>query len=444
MLQSNAFVRESGNGKNGFDSKALPISTRPQKRTRWKLAPMIVYGTVIFWLLPISAAVAAPQNQAGLEAALAGQSLPAEMQLADEVEDGAMTKPRLDRPLSKPLVVQKDSLMRVEHENRSYWGRPLAWDGNQLALIGLDGQLKVVPTNSPLDVEVSPLKFKSFPAKTIRERLAKEFGNRYEVTITKNFVVVHPNGDSDIWAPPFEALYERFRYYFKQHQYTLTEPEFPLVAVVLRSRNEFDRYLDQNAKYDRNVMGIYQVQSNRMITYDPKAKLRTAKRDKEWLFKYKTVIHELAHQAAFNSGVHNRFSPPARWVGEGLAMMFETDGVNHSQVFKHFGRRVNRPRLRVLKKYYQEGKIDGKLDELITDDRLFQTEPFVANTLAWGLTFYLSETFPAQYFQYLKQDNQRKNFETYLPTQRRADFANSFGRDIDRIDRDLRIFILGL
>ena len=92
----------------------------------------------------------------------------------------------------------------------------------------------------------------------------------------------------------------------------------------------------------------------------------------------------------------------------------------------------------------QRGKIDGKLDQLITNDRLFQTEPFVANSLAWGLTFYLSETFPHRYFQYLERDNQRKNFEPYLPTQRRADFANSFGKDIDRIDRELRSFILGL
>ena len=352
MLQSYAFVMESGNGRNGVDGTALPLNNRPHKRMRIMLSQMIVFGTVVFLMQPMSVTLALPQNQAGDKPALGDQAPPEEVRRADE----ATTKPLPGSPLSKSLALQKDSVLRVEYENRNYWGRPLAWDGKQLALIGLDGQLKVVPISSPRDVEVSPLKFQPFPANTIRARLAQEFGNRYEVTITKNFVVVHPNGDSDIWAPPFEALYERFRYYFKEHQYTLTEPEFPLVAVVLRSRNEFDRYLDQNAKYDRNVMGIYQVQSNRMITYDPKAKLRTAKRDKQWLFKYKTVIHELAHQAAFNSGVHNRFSPPARWVGEGLAMMFETDGVNNSQVFKHFGRRVNRSRLKVLKEYYAEGK----------------------------------------------------------------------------------------
>lgn len=349
-----------------------------------------------------------------------------------------------DTDQTQSLVIRKDSMVRVEHDNRNYWGRPLGWNGKQLALVGLDGQLKLVPVKSQEDFEVSLDRFQPYAARTMQKRLAKEFGNRYQVTTTEHFVVVHPNGDSKIWAPPFEALYERFRYYFEKHEFALTDPEFPLVAVVLRSRNEFDRYLNKHAKYNRNVMGIYQIQTNRMVTYDPKAKLRTAKKDKNWLFKYKTVIHELAHQAAFNTGVHNRFSPPSRWTGEGLAMMFETDGINNSKIVKQFSRRVNRRRLKELKKYYASGQIDGKLNQLITGDRLFQSEPFVANSLAWGLTFYLSETFPRRYFEYLEKDSQRKNLETYSPSQRLTDFASAFGADIDKIERDLRSFILKL
>lgn len=345
---------------------------------------------------------------------------------------------------TQSLVTKKDAMVRIEHDDRNYWGRPLGWNGKELVLVGPDGQLKLVPAESTEDIEFSLDRFRPYSARTVQKRLSKEFGNRYEVTTTEHFVVVHPNGDSKIWAPPFEALYKRFRYYFEKHEFALTEPEFPLVAVVLRSRNEFDRYLNKHAKYNRNVRGIYQVPTNRMVTYDPKAKLRTTKKDKNWLLKYKTVIHELAHQAAFNTGVHNRFSPPARWTGEGLAMMFETDGINNSKNVKQFGRRVNRTRLKELKKHYASGKIDGKMEQLITDDRLFRTEPFVANSLAWGLTFYLSETFPRRYFEFLKKDSQRKNLESYSPSQRLADFANAFGTDIGKIDRDLRIFILKL
>jgi hypothetical protein len=403
---------------------------------------MVVTRIIFCWtflvcLQSASISLAAPQNQVGGEMPLSGAPSPAQQEIKDE----AAAKSVQDSSLQQPLVLQKDSMIRVEHNNWNYWGRPLAWDGNQLALLGPDGKLKLVTVDSPQDIEISPDKFQPFAAERMRDRLAKEFGSRYEVTTTENFVVVHPNGDSEIWAPPFEALYDRFRYYFESHQFALKEPEFPLVAVVLRSRSDFDRYMNKNAKFNRNVMGLYQVSTNRMVTYDPKAKLRTVKRDKEWLFKYETVIHELAHQAAFNTGVHNRFSPPAKWAGEGLAMMFETDGINNSQVYTQFGRRVNRSRLKKLKQYYAEGEIEGKLDQLITDDRLFQTEPFVANALAWGLTFYLSETFPHRYFEYLKKDSQRKNFEAYSPPQRRADFADSFGPDISQIDRDLKNFI---
>ena len=345
---------------------------------------------------------------------------------------------------SKRLVFPPDAMIRIEHNGRSHWGRPIAWNGKTLALVGLDGQLNSVPVESQQDIEISPDRFQPYDASTLKKRLSKEFGSRYDVTITQHFVVVHPRGDSEIWAPPFEALYERFRFYFDKQKFDLEQPEFPLVAIVLRSRSEFDRYLDKNAVYHRNVLGIYQVPTNRMVTYDPKAKLRTARRDKGWLFEYDTVIHELAHQAAFNTGVHNRFAPPPRWVGEGLAMMFETDGINNSKRFKGFKRRINRPRLKKLKQLYAQRKIDEKLEELITRDQLFLTDPVVANTLAWGLTFYLSETYPRRYFKYLKNDGQRNSFEAYLPARRLADFADAFGPDIDQLDAELRKFIFSL
>jgi hypothetical protein len=434
MLQRTATVCESLIGDRCSKAGLHPIIKKVRKM---QISQNIRYQMIDVCLLSALFGLAA-FNQIGGDTPSAG------VPIRQEPVDEKANQPVQDSVPSHPLEIKKDSMVRVEHDSRNYWGRPLAWDGKRLALVGLDGQLKFVPVDTRQDIQLTPDRFQPYAAKTMRRRLTKEFGNRYEVTTTENFVVVHPNGDSEIWAPPFEALYARFRYYFEKHQFALKDPEFPLVAVVLRSRNEFDRYMNQHAKYNRNVMGIYQVNTNRMVTYDPKAKLRTAKKDKKWLFKYKTVIHELAHQAAFNTGVHNRFSPPARWAGEGLAMMFETDGINNSKVVKQFGRRVNRSRLKELKKYYANRKIDGKLTQLITDDRMFQTEPFVANSLAWGLTFYLSETFPRRYFDYLKNDSQRKDFETYSASQRLADFANAFGSDIDQIDRDLRSFILRL
>ena len=353
-------------------------------------------------------------------------------------------RPPEAKPSPQPSELRPDSLVKIEFEKRRYWGRVLGWDGKQMALLGLDGQLNLLPVTSKSDFRISADKFQPLSRELMQVRLENEFGKRHQITPTKHFVVVHPFGDREIWAPPFEVLYERFRAYFEKHGLALREPEFPLVALVLRSRNEFDRYMNHNANYNRNVMGIYIIQSNRMATYDPKARLRTTERDKLWLFEYRTLIHELAHQAAFNTGVHNRFSPPARWVGEGLAMMFETQGINDSLVHTKQRDRVNQMRLQDLKQFYAKGQIDGKLQLLITDDRLFETEPTVANALAWGLTFYLSETFPDRYFEYLKKDASRKNFQPYLSPERLADFVNFFGTDLRRVESDLKTFLFKL
>jgi len=53
-----------------------------------------------------------------------------------------------------------------------------------------------------------------FSAKThhqLRVKLQKEFGSKYEVSLTRHFVVVHPPGDYQKWAMPFEELFERFK-----------------------------------------------------------------------------------------------------------------------------------------------------------------------------------------------------------------------------------------
>jgi hypothetical protein len=124
--------------------------------------------------------------------------------------------------------------------------------------------------------------------------------------------------------------------------------------------------------------------------------------------------------------------------------MFETPGVNDSLVHTSQNERVNQLRLQDLKQLYAKGQIDGKLQLLITDDRLFETEPTVANALAWGLTFFLSETLPDRYFEYLKKDAGRKNFQPYLSSERLADFAHFFGTDLTQVESDLKAFLFNL
>ena len=45
----------------------------------------------------------------------------------------------------------------------------------------------------------------------------------------------------DQWAPRFEELYRSFVHYFSARGWRLTEPQFPLIAVVFPRQIDFAR-----------------------------------------------------------------------------------------------------------------------------------------------------------------------------------------------------------
>jgi hypothetical protein len=214
-----------------------------------------------------------------------------------------------------------------------------------------------------------------------------------------------------------------------------------MVAVVLRTRQEFDRFLRRYQTYDKQILGYYSPKSNRVITYDQRA---GKAKDQGWFFQTNTIIHEATHQAAFNTGLHPRFAPVPRWISEGLAMLFEAPGVNNSAQYGSQQSRINQPRLRDLQDFVKQGRADGRLAALIQSDELFRTDPQLAYAIAWGLTFYLSEYQPQQYFEFMSTDSKRAEFVEFSSRDRMQAFGDAFGYGITDIESRLKKFILSL
>ena len=331
--------------------------------------------------------------------------------------------------------------IKIDYNNKSYYGKPLGWTGKAIFLLRRDGRTSLVPSRSSRDFETVANEFKPFSRDLLRTRLQKEFGRKYQVSVTQNFVVVHPPGDFQKWAQPFEVLYQRFRAYFSSRGFELKPLEFPLVAVVLRTRNEFDRFLVAYHDSRKGVVGYYSPMSNRIITYD-----QSAGREDQLgkLFTSDTIVHEATHQTAFNTGIHNRFGTTPNWITEGLASMFEADGVNNSLYHTRRPDRINRTRLLYLQDSYRRNIVQGTLEDLVQSDRLFESDPQFAYALAWGVTFYLAEKQPEKYFEYLRNDQQRENYSAYSPQERLRDFAEIFGSDFNAIESRLERFIMDL
>ena len=322
-------------------------------------------------------------------------------------------------------------MVKVKVNQRTLIGNPLIWDGSHMQLLRRDGRMTQVPVASHADYQVLPEPFKPYSKTTIARSLQKEFGQKYKVSVTPNFVVVHPKGDYSTWAKPFEDLNVRFANYFHTRGARLKPSKFPMVAVVLRTRREFDRMLASYHKgsLSKNTLGYYSPNSNRVITYDPYEGKR-----KDWLLDTDTIVHEATHQTAFNRGIHSRYGASARWVSEGLACMFEASGVNNSYVYTKQSDRVNLGRMKPLLRMIANGTAKGTLEKIVRDDRLFQSNAQLAYAYGWGLTFFLAETKPKEYIRFLTEDGKRDNFSKYSRTDRVEQFAEAFGGDFENIE----------
>ncbi|MDX1964105.1 MAG: DUF1570 domain-containing protein [Pirellulales bacterium] len=305
-------------------------------------------------------------------------------------------------------------------------GRPLAWSEDNVLLLTRAGALKSFHPNQATDFRQTARDFTSYPASVMKARLEAELGHDFTVTSTGHFLVATQSGKARAWAERFEEMYRSFVMYFQVRGFQLAEPEFPLVAVVLDRQADFIRYsTNQGVAATPEMLGYYLGGTNRVALFD----LDGGKSTRNWQQNMATIVHEAAHQAAFNTGIHNRWSPPPRWVAEGLGTMFEAPGVWDSRGYPRREDRINRDRLAQFRTYVKERRPEDALLRLIADDRFFDADPDAGYAEAWAFTFFLVEQHPREYARYLQLTANREAFTDYPPQARLTDFVSVFGKD---------------
>ncbi len=333
-------------------------------------------------------------------------------------------------------VAQSTTLTGVVVKGRKYTGKVMFRDANTLGLLRRDGGLSTYSIEDIESTKNLAKRFSPYSRDELEERLRSEFSKGYSVAFTDNFAVVYPPNSAFGWATTFERYFRLFTHYFEARGFVLTRSEFPMIAIVLRTRAEFDRYLEQiDLENPANIVGIYSMKTNRIITFD-QAMATSPKRANENLL---TVIHEAAHQSAFNTGVHERFRPVPRWVSEGLATMFEAKGVHNSIDNPQFQDRLATVYLHELQGMIAEDSFRGNIKSIVCSDELFADEPRTAYATAWGLTFYLAESRPQAYLAYLQSTKRGKDFsrDGDGAERRLEDFCAAFGNDLRDLETRL-------
>lgn len=114
--------------------------------------------------------------------------------------------------------------------------------------------------------------------------------------------------------------------------------------------------------------------------------------------------------------------------------MFEARGVWDAHSDQTQADRINRARLVDFKKYAGSRRQPGALLQFLTTDTLFKTDVMAAYAEAWALSFYLCETDPRLYGNYLAKTAERPALSDYSAGDRLADFQAVYGKEMKMIE----------
>jgi hypothetical protein len=343
----------------------------------------------------------------------------------------------LATPLAGFAAGRPNWTMIVDIGDERVEGTPLSWSKQQVLLLARDGRLwDFAPSQSRNFRKISST-FSSYTASEMRAALERELRGKLVITGTGHYLVAHPKG-KEAWAQRFEQLYRSCIHYFGMRNMRVTEPSFPLVAIVWGNRADFERYAAEDGSHVREgVLGFYSPTTNRVMLYDNdmgNQRLST-------LFNDATIIHEATHQVAFNTGVHNRFAPNPNWLVEGMGSMFEATGVWDWQRYPNRRDRVNRLRLVQYRAWQKSGGAKGNFAQLLSSDRQFATNPTAAYAEGWAWVFFLTERYPQKFAEYVRRVAAHGDFEAYPPTKRIHDFSAVFGSDLRMLEKHCNNFL---
>jgi hypothetical protein len=370
-------------------------------------------------------------------------------------------------------------LIELQLGKETLQGKVLAHNEDLCLLMGQDGRMRsVVSKNVKKFRQVSP-QFSGWSGSVLRDQLRREFGKSFEVVGTRHYAVCATSDQkARVFADTFEDLFRTFQMYFSVRGFKISEPEFPLVAIVFPDYDAFARYAKaENVAVSRNLKGYYLNSSNRIALYEDaigisaRQSLPTLKFPQASVLESgapnpfqlplagegnptpwasfegslkDTMIHEATHQAAFNTGLHSRIGENPKWVVEGLATVFEAPGIRNSGANIGAKMRINRERFMWFGDFAKSRRKPQSLEAFLSNDELFQSAALDAYSQAWAFTFFLIETRPRLYAEYLRTIAARDPLQAYAPAARVADFKQVVGKELPLLEAEFLRYIASI
>ena len=331
-------------------------------------------------------------------------------------------------------------------------GKPIITTRDETVLTGPDGRLHIVENRLVTRKRTVSPQFRPWSHTLIRTAVLKELGSGFASAQTRRYVVFAKDSQTaGKYATLFDDTYNTVYRYFSVRGVSLSEPEFPMVAIVFSTHADFAKYAAKDkVRASRTLMGYYHALTNRVALFEGMPGDGNVASVEADGFSWNsmqgqlkdTIVHEATHQVAFNTGLHGRLSANPKWAVEGLATVFETAAARNTS--SDVAKRINVERYVWFGNYSKERRQPKSLATFLASDRPFETSALDAYSEAWAFSFFLIETRPRQYVQYLKKVAQRDAFHRSTPESRLADFQSVFGKETALLEAQFLRYVGGL
>jgi len=302
-------------------------------------------------------------------------------------------------------------------------GKTLVEVADQVMVMLPDGRLRLVPSReaTPTERKFEPVSMQEMAKKLV----AKTFVG-FKTRTTKNYLYVYNaseqfcKGTSAI----LESMYPSLVSYCRRQKIPVHEPETPLVVILFRTQDEFDKF----HQMPDGVVAYYNAVTNYVVMYE-QSKLLDIAPDLAVKQAISTIAHVVVHQILHYIGVQQRFSDWPMWIGEGLPEYFAPTTSKGAR-WKGVGK-PNDLRMKSLENYLKQGPGNNDLVEPTIKAEALTSTGYAA---AWGLTHFLAERRKEKFFAFLREVSQRGPLEKYTEQQNVELFKKYFPDDLAKFD----------
>ena len=375
--------------------------------TRFRCLSMAVLSLLVItaWLCVCEAELLA-QTDAFTPPAILPQAQPEDLGL--QIPDGDPI------PGSGRRVLLKDSREKL------VVGRVHVEIGDRFLVMLPNGRLVSVPK---IAATVTDRPFKPVTKDEIVEELTGSSFKNFKTDSTARFLYIYNTSEAFKTATSriLETMYPTLLRYCKGMGLDVHDPEFPLVVVMFRSREEFDHYM----QVPPGISAYYSGISNYVVMYEESEMTRLAPA-LALKTSISTIAHEGVHQILLNIGVQQRLSKWPAWISEGLPEYFAPTETGRRVRWKGLGL-VHDMRMHHLIEVAKQESHGGQrwfhLDQHIKAEDL----DALGYAKAWATVYWLAKFSQKKFKSYLQEVSRLQPLEE--PPHPGAFFESHFGRD---------------